>query len=93
MGNYGNGDAHAFVLWHRGVTVKTLDVSGHRCCAWGGEKAIKEDLGCGNLGGWGADWARVADQVASSCEAYMVRLFFLHKYIGNETGIGCLTDF
>lgn len=44
------GDSDVLVMLHKSVEVDLFDVDSHELCIWSGQFALKEELGCGQVG-------------------------------------------
>ena len=61
-------DVHVLFALHWSIEIEVFNVRCHKLGAWGGEDAVEEALGCGNIGGLRADIAWVVDFVATDSE-------------------------
>ncbi len=73
LGDVADMDAHVFIAMHWGVKVEILDVKCHELCIRSGNETIEDDFGSGKSGGFGADFTRVVNAVATNA----ARLYFL----------------
>ena len=65
VGQHPNGDAHIFVTCHWRSQVKIFEVGGEEHAIFGGEDAVDQQFGSGEVGGLGADVERIIDLVAA----------------------------
>ena len=77
-------DSHVFVTVHGSVQVKVFDVDRHEFGIGIGQDAVKEALGCGNVGGVNTDVSWVFDEVVASSEADSFDFGLIWSYFGND---------
>jgi hypothetical protein len=79
---------HVLVPVHGIVEVEILNVKGAESGTRGGNNTVEEELGCGQVGGFGGDIAWILDAVAPTGAADTVLLGFVGLEFGDNPQIG-----
>jgi len=74
-----HGDVHVCIVfcWHGGAQVEIFKITHHALGIGGGHNTVEQELGCGQVGCFGADISIIMDSVTTNHPADMVWYHFL----------------
>lgn len=88
LGDQGDWDHHVFVAVHVIVEVEVFEIHGHELGLGCGDDAVEQKFSSGKACGFGADVARVVNEVASDGPADSAWLCFFRAVGDNVAEIG-----
>ena len=77
FGDLVDWDPHVFVALHWCVQVEVFNIESAESCVWCGDDAVEQNLGCGDVGCFGGDFAWVVDLVTAYCVSDAPWVFFV----------------